>query len=78
MKANIPNILTWIRIAAIPLVVWFFFSDIRVEGDNFARPLAGILFGLAPALSLGIGRFGARLLRGGQDASLGILTGVLA
>jgi CDP-diacylglycerol--glycerol-3-phosphate 3-phosphatidyltransferase len=40
VKANIPNILTWIRIAAIPLVVWCFFSDIRVEGDNFARPLA--------------------------------------
>ena len=52
MKANIPNILTWIRIAAIPLVVWCFFSDIRVEGDNFARPLAGILFGLAAITDL--------------------------
>ena len=47
MKLNIPNILTWIRLAAIPIVVWCFFSDIRYEGDNFARPLAGILFGLA-------------------------------
>lgn len=47
MKANIPNILTWIRIAAIPVVVWCFFSDIRYEGANFARPLAGILFGFA-------------------------------
>lgn len=52
MKAYIPNILTWIRIAAIPLVVWFFFSDIRYEGDNFARPLAGILFGLAAITDL--------------------------
>lgn len=52
MKASIPNILTWIRIAAIPLVVWCFFSDIRVEGDNFARPLAGILFGLAAITDL--------------------------
>lgn len=52
MKSYIPNILTWIRIAAIPLVVWFFFSDIRVEGANFARPLAGILFGLAAITDL--------------------------
>ena len=52
MKANIPNILTWIRIAAIPLVVWCFFSDIRVEESNFARPLAGILFGLAAVTDL--------------------------
>jgi len=52
LKANIPNILTWIRIASIPLVVWFFFSDIRYEGDNFARPLAGLLFGLAALTDL--------------------------
>ncbi|RLA26425.1 MAG: CDP-diacylglycerol--glycerol-3-phosphate 3-phosphatidyltransferase [Gammaproteobacteria bacterium] len=42
MKANIANILTWIRIAAIPVVVWCFFSEIE-----FARPIAGMLFGLA-------------------------------
>lgn len=52
MKANIPNILTWIRIAAIPLIVWCFFSDIRYEGDNFARPLAGLLFGFAAITDL--------------------------
>ncbi len=52
MKTNIPNILTWIRIASIPVVVWCFFSDIRYEGDNFARPLAGILFGLAAITDL--------------------------
>ena len=52
MKASIPNILTWIRIGAIPIVVWCFFSDIRYEGENFARPLAGILFGLAAITDL--------------------------
>ena len=52
MKSSIPNILTWIRIAAIPVVVWCFFSDIRYEGENFARPLAGILFGLAAITDL--------------------------
>lgn len=52
MKINVANTLTWIRIAAIPVVVWCFFSDIRYEGDNFARPLAGILFGLAAITDL--------------------------
>jgi CDP-diacylglycerol--glycerol-3-phosphate 3-phosphatidyltransferase/cardiolipin synthase len=52
LRTNIPNILTWIRIAAIPLVVWCFYSDIRYEGDNFARPLAAILFGLAAITDL--------------------------
>jgi CDP-diacylglycerol--glycerol-3-phosphate 3-phosphatidyltransferase len=52
LNTNIPNILTWIRIAAIPVVVWCFFSDIRYEGDNFARPLAGILFGIAAITDL--------------------------
>ena len=40
------------RIAAIPIVVWCFFSDIRYEGANFARPLAGILFGIAALTDL--------------------------
>lgn len=52
MKINVANTLTWIRIAAIPVVVWCFFSDIRYEGDNFARPLAGMLFGLAAITDL--------------------------
>ena len=68
MKANIPNILTWIRIAAIPLVVWCFFSDIRVEGANFARPLAGILFGLAAITDLLDGYIARRL---GQTSKFG-------
>ncbi len=61
MKTNIPNILTWIRIASIPVVVWCFFSDIRYEGDNFARPLAGILFGLAAITDLFDGYLARRL-----------------
>jgi CDP-diacylglycerol--glycerol-3-phosphate 3-phosphatidyltransferase len=52
LKTNIPNILTWIRIAAIPVIVWCFFSDIRYEGANAARPLAGVLFGLAAITDL--------------------------
>lgn len=42
MNANLPNILTWIRIATIPVFVWCFFSEIE-----FARPIAGGLFGFA-------------------------------
>jgi len=52
LKTNIPNILTWIRIAAIPVIVWCFFSDIRYEGANAARQIAGILFGLAAITDL--------------------------
>ncbi len=40
MKANLANILTWIRIAAIPVVVYCFLMDV-------ARPIAGIVFGIA-------------------------------
>jgi len=61
VKTNIPNLLTWIRIAAIPVVVWCFFSDIRYEGDNFARPLAGLLFGLAAITDLFDGYLARRL-----------------
>lgn len=68
MKANIPNILTWIRIAAIPLVVWCFFSDIRYEDSNYARPLAGILFGLAAITDLLDGYIARRL---GQTSRFG-------
>ena len=42
MKVNVPNVLTWIRLAAIPPFVWCFFSDLE-----FARPIAGLLFGFA-------------------------------
>lgn len=41
MKANIPNTLTWFRIAAIPLVVIAFYTP------AWGRPAAGVLFALA-------------------------------
>ena len=42
MKINLANTLTLIRIAAIPVVVICFYSSM-----DFARPIAGIVFGLA-------------------------------
>ena len=42
MKLNLANILTLLRIAAIPLVVICFYSPL-----DYARPIAAILFGLA-------------------------------
>ena len=42
MKFNLANILTLLRIAAIPVVVVCFYSPM-----DYARPLAAILFGLA-------------------------------
>ena len=42
MKLNLANILTLLRIAAIPVVVVCFYSPLE-----YARPLAAILFGLA-------------------------------
>ena len=42
MKFNLANILTLLRIAAIPVVVVCFYSPME-----YARPLAAILFGLA-------------------------------
>ena len=68
MNLNVPNILTWIRLIAIPIVVWCFFSDIRYEGDNFARPLAGLLFGLAAFTDLLDGYLARKL---GQTSKFG-------
>ena len=42
MKLNLANILTLLRIAAIPVVVICFYSPLE-----YARPIAGVLFGLA-------------------------------
>ena len=42
MKLNLPNILTLLRIAAIPIVVVCFYSPL-----DYARPIAAILFGIA-------------------------------
>ena len=63
MKANLPNILTWIRIAAIPVVVYCFFSSME-----FARPIAGIVFGLA-AITDVLDGYAARKL--GQTSRFG-------
>lgn len=42
MKANLANTLTWIRIAAIPIVVYCFFSSMEL-----ARPMAAVVFAVA-------------------------------
>lgn len=42
MRFNLPNALTWFRIVAIPLVVIVFYWP-----SPWARPAAGLLFGLA-------------------------------
>jgi CDP-diacylglycerol--glycerol-3-phosphate 3-phosphatidyltransferase/cardiolipin synthase len=63
LKANLANTLTWIRIAAIPAVVWCFFSDLV-----FARPIAGIVFGLAALTDLLDGYVARRL---GQTSKFG-------
>ncbi len=47
MKLNLANILTLFRIAAIPLVVICFYSDIP-----YARPIAAVLFGIAAVTDL--------------------------
>lgn len=47
MKLNLANILTLLRIAAIPVVVICFYSPIP-----YARPLAAVLFGLAAITDL--------------------------
>ncbi len=64
MKATLANVLTWIRIAAIPVVVYYFlFSSI-----DFARPIAGIVFGLA-AITDVLDGYAARKL--GQTSRFG-------
>jgi CDP-diacylglycerol--glycerol-3-phosphate 3-phosphatidyltransferase/cardiolipin synthase len=42
LKLNLPNILTLLRIAAIPIVVVCFYSPL-----DYARPIAAVLFGIA-------------------------------
>ena len=48
MKFNLPNALTWFRVAAIPLVVAVFFGPTLFGWQgSWARPAAGLVFGLA-------------------------------
>ena len=63
MKLNLPNVLTWIRIATIPVFVYCFFSDLV-----FARPIAGLLFGFAAITDL-LDGYAARKL--GQTSKFG-------
>lgn len=63
MKANLANTLTWIRIAAIPIVVYCFFS-----AGELARPIAGIVFAVAAITDLLDGWVARRL---GQTSAFG-------
>ncbi|HEY3808643.1 MAG TPA: CDP-diacylglycerol--glycerol-3-phosphate 3-phosphatidyltransferase [Steroidobacteraceae bacterium] len=64
---NLPNILTWLRILAIPLVVaLFFLGDARLH--NLADPIAGLLFAAA-AITDSLDGYLARKL--GQTTRLG-------
>jgi CDP-diacylglycerol--glycerol-3-phosphate 3-phosphatidyltransferase/cardiolipin synthase len=56
LKANLANTLTWIRIAAIPVIVYCFFSTIA-----FSRPIAAAVFGLAAITDLLDGYVARRL-----------------
>jgi CDP-diacylglycerol--glycerol-3-phosphate 3-phosphatidyltransferase len=48
MKLNLPNALTWFRVLAIPLVVVVFFApELLGWPEQWSRPGAGLLFGLA-------------------------------
>jgi CDP-diacylglycerol--glycerol-3-phosphate 3-phosphatidyltransferase len=48
MKFNLPNALTWFRVVAIPLVVVVFYAPVLFAWpETWARPAAGLLFGLA-------------------------------
>jgi len=48
MKFNLPNALTWFRVVAIPLIVVVFYAaELFAWPESWARPAAGLLFGLA-------------------------------
>jgi CDP-diacylglycerol--glycerol-3-phosphate 3-phosphatidyltransferase/cardiolipin synthase len=63
LKVNLANTLTLIRIAAIPVIVYCFYSSM-----DFARPIAGIVFGLAAVTDL-LDGYAARKL--GQTSKFG-------
>jgi CDP-diacylglycerol--glycerol-3-phosphate 3-phosphatidyltransferase len=63
MPWNVPNTLTWIRIAAIPLIVVFFYAPY-----TWADPAAGLLFAAAGITDSLDGYFARRL---GQTSRLG-------
>lgn len=63
MKANVANILTWIRIGAIPVVVYCFFSSMELS-----RPAAGLIFAIAAVTDMLDGYIARRL---GQTSAFG-------
>src|SRR5690606_10932652 len=63
VKANLANTLTWVRIAAIPIVVYCFFAS-----GYLARPVAGIVFAIAAVTDLLDGWVARRL---GQTSKFG-------
>lgn len=63
MPWNLPNTLTWIRIAAIPLIVVLFYAPY-----SWADPAAGLLFAAAGITDTLDGYFARRL---GQTSRLG-------
>lgn len=63
MKANLANTLTWIRIAAIPVIVYCFFSEL-----HYSRPIAGVVFAVAAVTDLLDGYVARRL---GQTSPFG-------
>lgn len=63
MQTNVAIILTWIRIAAIPVVVYCFFSSWELS-----RPIAGIVFAIASITDLLDGYVARKL---GQTSKFG-------
>ena len=63
MKANLANTLTWIRIAAIPVVAYCFFSTFQ-----YSRPIAFVVFAVAAITDLLDGYVARRL---GQTSKFG-------
>jgi CDP-diacylglycerol---glycerol-3-phosphate 3-phosphatidyltransferase len=69
MKLNLPNALTWFRVVAIPLVVLVFYGpELFAWQESWARPAAGLLFGLAGITDYFDGYLARRL---GQTSSFG-------
>lgn len=67
MPLNLPNMLTWLRILAIPLVMVFFLMGAK-QPLGIGFPLAGIVFGLASITDSLDGYLARRL---GQMTALG-------
>jgi CDP-diacylglycerol--glycerol-3-phosphate 3-phosphatidyltransferase len=67
MLWTLPNVLTWLRILAIPLVVLLFYMA-ALPGYEWADPAAGLLFGAAGITDAFDGYYARKL---GQTSRLG-------